>query len=129
MPSPREERPEAVEANLDLSERLWTLRSTVCPVPNQAAEPPISLVLKRMAQEPAGHRQLEPPPPRQNPPPPPPPEPPPDDPPLNPDPPELLGDELMALSARLDRSPRRLENPSSSKGRPGVPTYQVGGSR
>jgi two-component system, cell cycle sensor histidine kinase and response regulator CckA len=65
----------------------------------------------------------------QNPPPPPPPDPPPDDPPLNPDPFELRGDELMVLSARLDRSPSRLENPFMSNGPAVDPTYQVGGSR
>ena len=52
VPRPRRStgRHEAVEANLDLAERLWELRRAECPAGPTAAEEPVALVLERLAQ-------------------------------------------------------------------------------
>ena len=43
-------RPEAIDANLDLAERLWTLRRRACPAALAEAEEPVPLVLERISQ-------------------------------------------------------------------------------
>ena len=40
----------AVEANIDLAERLWELRRAQCPAGSSAAEEPMALVLERLRQ-------------------------------------------------------------------------------
>lgn len=47
---PRTGRHDAVEANLDLAERIWDLRRAGCPAGPTPAEEPMALVLERLAQ-------------------------------------------------------------------------------
>lgn len=87
------------------------IQKTGAPIPSRRPQPPT------------------PNPVSQNPPPPPPPPPPPDDPPLNPEPLDVRGDELMALPARCDMSESLLEKLLALNAWMLEPAYQVGGSR